>query len=73
MTCGYLILEQKLLGIFRQIEKTQSIRDGRTTFRHRLSYIGLCHLLPIHETLIAIRLFDRVQIRTLNILNERKL
>ena len=32
MTCGYLILEQELLGIFRQIEKTQSIRNSRTTF-----------------------------------------
>ena len=73
MSCGDLLFEEELLSLFRKIEKAQGIGNGRSALRNGLSYLRLGHTFALHETFVAIRFFDRIQIGALDVLNERSL
>ncbi len=72
MSSRDLILKEQLLCIFRKIEQPKRVRNSRTSFRYCLGNIRLSHLPTFHEATIPIGFFNRIQIRTLDILNERK-
>ena len=68
-----LLLKQKLLSLFRKIEKSKCIGNSRTTLGNCLRHFRLSHRAPLHQPTVSVRLFYRVQIRALNIFNQRKL
>ena len=68
-----LFLKQKLLSLFRKIKKSKYIGDSRTTLGNCLRHFRLGHRAPLHQPTVSVRFFYRVQIRALDILNQRKL
>ena len=73
MTGGNLLLEQQLLGFLGKLQQTQGIRNRGTTLRHRLSNLSLRHVQSFHHAAIAVRFLNGIKIRTLDVLNKRKL
>ena len=68
-----LFLKQKLLSLFRKIKKSKCIGDSRTTLGNCLRHFRLGHRASFHQPTISVRLFYRVQIRALDVLDQRKL
>ena len=67
-----LLLKQKLLSLFRKIEKSKSIGNSRTTLGNCLRHFRLSHRAAFHQPSIPVRFLNRVQIRALDILNQGK-
>ena len=64
---------QHVLHILRQIQKPQCIRDRRAGFAHCFCNLLLRELEVIHQHLVAVCFFQRLQILTLQVLNQRQL
>ena len=73
MTRRDLFLKQKLLSLFRKIKKSKCIGDSRTTLGNCLRHFCLSHRAPLHQPTISVGLLYRIQIRTLDVLDQRKL
>ena len=73
MTCRDLLLEQQLLGLFWQFQKTQRIGDRRPSFRHCLGDFRLREVASLHHSTVTVRLLDGIQVRTLDILHQSQL
>ena len=73
VTSRDFLLVQHLLGVFGKVKQTQSVRDGRAAFRNRTRNFRLRAVSTLHHAFVAIRLFDRVQITALEVLDKRKL
>jgi hypothetical protein len=55
----------------RKLKKAQCIRDSRSIFGDGLCDLLLCKSEFIDEALITFGLFDRIEVRPLEVLNER--
>lgn len=55
------------LGSFQQ---AQGVCHGAAGFAHALGDVLLCHLKPLHELFVALRLFQRIQVLPLEVLDE---
>mmetsp|Transcript_29366 Transcript_29366/g.57287 ORF Transcript_29366/g.57287 Transcript_29366/m.57287 type:complete len:204 (-) Transcript_29366:7382-7993(-) len=66
-----LAFTQHDLHIIRQIEQTQEIGDVAPTFAERFRNFFLRVAKLLHQLTIPHRLFNRIQIRTLDVLNNR--
>ena len=73
MTGSDLLLKQQLLGALGKIKQTKRIGHRGTTLRHHLRDLGLRHIAALHKTAISVCFLDGVQIRTLDVLDEREL
>ena len=73
MTSSDLLLEQKLLRLFRQFQKSQRVRHGRTALRHRLCNLRLGKVASLHHTPIAVSLLYGIEIGALNVLDKCQL
>ena len=66
------LLKQQLLRFLGQLKQTKRICNGRATLRHSLGNLRLRHIQTLHHATIAIGLFDRIQIGTLDVLDKCK-
>ncbi len=73
MPSSDLIFKEELLSILRKVEQSQSVCDGRPTFGDCLCNICLSHLTAFHKAPVSISLFDGIQVRALDILDQCKL
>ena len=66
-------LIQHLLGVFGKVEQAQSVGNGRATLRNRARNFRLRAISTLHHALVAICLFNGIQIAALKVLDKRKL
>ena len=73
MAGGNFLFKQQLLGALGKVEQTERVGHRGTTFGHHLRDLRLRHIAAFHEATISIRFLDGVQIRALDVLDEREL
>jgi hypothetical protein len=69
MTGGETAFLQKLEYRVGQVQKPQGIGDGGAGFSHAQGNVFLGHVVLIHQDLVALGLFDGVQIFPLEVFN----
>ena len=73
MSAGQLAICDHRAHLVRQCKQTQGIGHRRTGFDHAPRDLLLRQAETLHQQLIAFRLFDRVQVLTLQVLDQRQL
>ena len=73
VTGGHLALVDQVLHLVGQIEQAQRVRDRRARLGDLVGQLGLRHLVLGEQLAVAARLFDRVQVLALQVLDEREL
>ena len=73
MTGSDFLLKQQLLGALGKVEQTKRVSNRGTTLGHHLRDLGLRHVATFHKTTIPIRFLNGVQIRALDVFDEREL
>ena len=66
------LLHQRLHG-FRQLQQTQHVGEMTATLADHFRQALLCVLKPLDQIAIATRLFERIEIGALDILDQRDL
>ena len=73
MTGGERAAFYQLQNCGAEAQQAQGIRDGRAGFSHPGGRLLLCHFIGPHQLLIAKRLFNGIEIRALQVFDERQL
>ena len=53
-----------------QLQQAQGVCHSAAGLSHTLGDVLLCHLKPLHELFVALRLFQRIQVLPLEVLNK---
>ena len=70
---GELFLLHQLQEVLREGQQPQGIGDGRPGFSHPIRHLFLCEAVFLHQHLIAPGLFGRVQVLSLEVLDQAQL
>ena len=73
MAGGELFLLHQLQEVLREGQQPQGIGDGRPGFSHPIRHLFLCEAVFLHQHLIAPGLFGRVQVLSLEVLDQAQL
>src|SRR5947207_13669668 len=73
MALADLPLDHRILKSLRRTKRAQHVRDGRSGLSEALGQLLLGEGVGLHQQLVRARGLDRVEIGTLQVLDEREL